>query len=158
MANKVADWMAKNGIFLLGGGLATACVVGGATALGAFAAGKITGDMAGLLAIAGGFAGIALGSNIGYGVYQLAESEAAERAKIEQKERARVRTQEKTETRDQGLSKALSKTTNRTTVQQKSTVSRGVETPKKTKTGVKKPLKKPTTQVFPKHGGMDPNG
>ena len=158
MANKVADWMAKNGIFLFWGCLATACVVGGATALGAFAAGKITGDATGLLAVLGGFTSIALGSNIGYGVFQMAESEANERAKMEQKERARVRTQEKTDTRDQGLSKALSKTTNRTAAQQKSTESRVVETPKKAETGVKKTTKKTTTQVFPRRGGMDPNG
>ena len=158
MANKVADWLSKNGMFLLWGSFAAACVIGGATALGAFAAGKITGDMTGLLAFMGGFAGIALGSNIGYGVYQLAESEAYERAKVEQKERERTRVKEKTDTREQGISKALSETVNKTATQRKNVESRAVETPKRAETGVKKTTTKTTTQVMPRRGGMDPNG
>ena len=146
---------------LVWGTLATACVVGGVSAIGAFATGNITSDLGGLMAIMGGFSAIALGANIGYEVYRESEREFYERIEMARKERSRARTQERADTREQGLSKALSETKKKTVTQAKAGGSSVAEAPKEVETAALKAkgtVKKTNTQKLPIRPGMDPNG
>ena len=90
------------------GGVGLALMAGGVTSIGFLAAGKITGNVAGLLAFGGGLASFALGGNILVSVGQIAEDVRKQKAEEERRERARAKE------RGRNITTTPSKTTTKT--------------------------------------------